>query len=123
MLIALLTLLFLGGGSANAMLDYIADTKPRIKEVVIEDERRAEALGTLKEMRAEQKRFSKLVNGTVKSLKRELAEDPGATGDAFWQDYFAAKQASDQRMIDLRFQLRDQLTREEWEQIFPAPEK
>ena len=49
MLIALLTMLFLGGGTSNAVLEYVADVTPEVKEHVADDTRRAAALTTLKE--------------------------------------------------------------------------
>ena len=120
MLIALLTLLFLGGGSTNAVLTYIADSKPVIKETVADETRRAEALATLKAMKGVQQNHAKVVNKSIKALKKELAAGTDTNTEAFWQDYFASKQVSDEQMIDLRFQLRDQLTREEWDTIFPT---
>lgn len=120
MLVALLTLLFLGGGSTNAMLAYIADSKPLVKEAVVDETRRADALATLKDMKLEQKDYEKVVKKTVKELKARLATDASATSEDFWQKFFAAKQASDEQMLDLRFQLRDQMTREEWQAVFGA---
>lgn len=120
MLVALLTLLFLGGGSTNAMLAYIADSKPLVKEAVVDETRRADALATLKDMKLEQKDYEKVVKKTVKELKARLATDASATSKDFWQEFFAAKQASDEQMLDLRFQLRDQMTREEWQAVFGA---
>ena len=38
--------------------------------------------------------------------------------DSIWSEYFAQRATYNSEMLDLRFQLRDQLTREEWEQIF-----
>ena len=38
--------------------------------------------------------------------------------DAFWQAYFDRTQAADEQMLDLRFRLKEQLTREEWQQVF-----
>jgi len=118
MLVALLTLLFLGGGSTNAILEYVADSRPLIKEAVVDESRQKAALATLKEMKAQQKSYNKLVKGTVKELKSRLETDSGATGEEFWEEYFTAKQASDEEMLDLRFKLRDQLTREEWQVVF-----
>lgn len=123
MLIALLTVLFLGGGSTNAVLAYIAESKPVIKETVVEETRRDAALATLKAMKAVQNEHAKVVNKTVKAFKTQLSADSAASTDAFWSDYFASKESSDERMIELRFQLRDQITREEWETIFPVEEE
>ena len=62
MLIALLTILFLGG-SSTGMLDYIADTRDNVKEVMVKDERRNEALSTIKAMK-------KITKARNKQMKR-----------------------------------------------------
>ena len=124
MLVALLTLLFLGGGGTNAVLAYIGDSRDAVKEVVMDEERQDAALDTLKAMKSRQKEHAKQVRSTIKALKREL-KGPGSRSDlvaATWDAYFESQQASNADMIDLRFQLRDQLTREEWETIFVADE-
>ena len=111
MLIALLTLLFLGGGGSSAVLAEIAESRSEIKEVVVDDERRDAALDTLKDMKARQKAHSKDVRSTIKALKKELkgASDSEVV-DATWDAYFTAMQATNADMIELRFELRDQLT-------------
>ena len=50
MLIALLTILFLSGGS-SVFLDYIADSKDAIKTVMIKDRGQQEALDILNAMK------------------------------------------------------------------------
>ena len=120
MLVALLTLLFLGGGSATAVLTYVADSQDAVKAAVLDDDRRKAALGTLKEMKAVAKNQSKMMQKTVKELKPYVGDQASDDADveALWEDYFERMQVSDQQMLDLRFTLRDQLTREEWEQVF-----
>jgi len=50
MLIAIFTILFLGGGTSG-LLDYIAQTEDNIKVVMEKDDRRKAALATVKEMK------------------------------------------------------------------------
>jgi hypothetical protein len=38
--------------------------------------------------------------------------------EAIWSDYFEAVDEFNSDMIDLRFELKDSVTREEWEQLF-----
>ena len=47
MLIALMTILFLGGGVQDSVLDYIKETKAVVKEVVEDKSRRSEVNETL----------------------------------------------------------------------------
>lgn len=120
MLIALLTLLFLGGGSVTAVLVYVADSEDAVKAAVFDDDRRKAAVGTLKEMKSVAKNQSKIIQETIKELKPYVGDQVSDDADveALWGDYFERMQVTDQEMLDLRFTLRDQLSREEWEQVF-----
>ena len=119
MLIALLTILFLGA-SSTGMLDYIDDTRDNVKEVMVKDERRNEALGTLKAI----KKITKARNKQVKRASKEFtkafagADSSEKVLDDIWAGYFAAIIQHDHKLLDLRFELKEQLTREEWEAIF-----
>jgi len=119
MLIALFTILFLGG-SATGMLDFIADTQDTVKVVMEKDDRRKEALATLKAMKKQTNARNKMVKRASKDLSKTLSSDEvsEANIDAVWDTYFSQRAAYNQEMLDLRFQLRDQLTREEWQQVF-----
>ena len=119
MLIALITILFLGG-DMTGMLDYISDSQDTVKAVMEKDDRRKEALSTLKAMEKRAKARNKVVNGASKDISRLLAQDrtDNAAVDAAWNSYFAERDAYNSDMLDLRFQLKDQITREEWRQIF-----
>jgi hypothetical protein len=120
MIAALIAILFLGGGIEDAVLDYVQYMRGTVKEVVADDERRADARATLNEMKKLTKAHSKSNQKTFKSLLRvmgEMGTEP-ETVDALWDDYFQTVDSYNERMIDLRFELRDTLTREEWEQMF-----
>jgi RNAse (barnase) inhibitor barstar len=119
MLIALMTILFLGGGSA-VLLEYIGDTEDAIKVVMEKDDRRKGALATVKEMKKRTKARNKQVKKTSKELSKVLANhDASSTDlDAVWDVYYAEVEAHNKEMLDLRFELHDRLTRDEWHQIF-----
>jgi hypothetical protein len=120
MIAALIAILFLGGGIEDAVLDYVQYMRGTVKEVVADDERRADARATLNEMKKLTKAHSKSNQKTFKSLlgvMGEMGTEP-ETVDALWDDYFQTVDSYNERMIDLRFELRDTLTREEWEQMF-----
>jgi ABC-type transporter Mla subunit MlaD len=119
MLIAILTILFLGG-SSTGMLDYIADTQDNVKAVMVKDERRTEALATLKAMKKITNARNKQVKRASKELRKVIAsfdQSDDAFG-AIWSGYFATVKQYDHELLDLRYELKEQLTREEWEAVF-----
>jgi hypothetical protein len=120
MLIALFTFLLLGG-SQTGMLDYIADTQDMVEVVVESDDRREEALATLKAMKKVVSARNKMVKSVSKVLNQTLMSDAATDADidAIWEDYFSNRSSKDLDTLDLRYQLKDQMTREEWQQVFP----
>ena len=74
MLIALITILILGG-SSTGMLDYIADTQDNVKVVMQKDDRRKEAVGTLKAMKKRANAHNKMVKGVSKDMKKILPSE------------------------------------------------
>ena len=119
MLIALFTILLLGG-SSTGMLDYIADNQDTVKVVMEKDDRRKEALATLKTMKKRADAHNKMVKRTSKDMNKTLSSDQvtDADIDTIWDAYFSQRVAYNHDMLDLRFQLKDQMTREEWQQVF-----
>ncbi len=121
MLIALITAMLLGGGSAG-LLGYIAEARDSVKTVMERDDRRKAALATLKDMKKRTNARDKQVKKSSKELTAALSQSEinDTDIDAIWDHYIAEVNQHNYDMLDLRFQLRDQLTREEWQQIFPA---
>ncbi len=119
MLIALFTILILGG-SSTGMLDYIADTQDNVKVVMQKDDRRKEAIGTLKAMKKRANAHNKMVKGVSKDMKKILSSEEltDASFDTIWDEYFSQRASYDRDMLNLRYQLKDQMTREEWQQVF-----
>jgi len=121
MLIALFTILFLSA-SSTGLLDYIAESRDNVKAVMVKDDRRDAALDTLKAM----KKITKGRNKDVKRVSKELrkafagADTSDEQLEAIWNGYFVAVNQYDHEIVDLRFELKDQLTREEWEAVFPG---
>ena len=115
MLIALFTMLILGGGDSG-ILNFIADTQDTVKVVMEKGDRQKEALSTLKAMKKRVSAHNKILKRTSADLDKALSTD--ADIDAIWEAYFEQWDAYNNEMLDLRFQFRDQLTREEWQQIF-----
>ncbi len=119
MLIALFTIFFLGG-SNTGMLNFIAETQDTVKVVMEKDDRRKEALDTLKAMEKRTNGHNKMVNSASKDINKTLSnyEATDAGIDTVWEGYFAERADYNRDMLDLRFQLKDQMTREEWQQVF-----
>lgn len=121
MLIALMTILFLGGGTTG-LLDFIGGIEDSIEFVMEKDDRRKGALATVKEMKKRTKARNKQVKKSRKELSKVLA-DPEATEadiNATWETFYAEVESYNADMLDLRFELRDRLTRDEWQQVFSA---
>ena len=124
MLIALFTILLLGGGGSSGLLDFVSDVRDQVKVVVEDKERRKDALKTVKAAKQKTTARTKAFRSLSKRLKAVLksGEYTKQDIDDAWYRFFAINEQHSRESIELRFQLREQLTREEWEQIFPAGE-
>ena len=121
MIVALLSLLFLGGGSGSEILAVLHDTKAEVKEVVVDDERKKAALVTLKSMKARCKEVGKETKKLTKELDNVFKQDDPDVDDVdvIWSRHFEEVDRYNRDMIEMRFELRAALTQEEWETIFP----
>lgn len=125
MIWALLAAYFLGGGVggvSGSMLTPAAVTQfSKQAELVVVDPARAEAaqrtlveLG--KEVKAFEKKFAKSGKQLTRSYRDHTADRDQAL--ALLEDLNSAWETSQQRALDLRFELRDSLTEEEWAALF-----
>ncbi len=120
MLIALFTIMILGG-SSTAALAYIADTQDSVKTVMVkDDDRQKAALSTLKAMKKRTNARNKYVKRASKDMKKTLGQEDIniADIDAIWAGYFAEIDQYDHDMLNLRWQLKEHVNREEWGEIF-----
>jgi hypothetical protein len=122
MLAALLTLLLLGGGSAG-LASAIADTQKDIKQVVVDESRRDDALTVVKNLKARSKSYEKFLKSGSKQMRAALsgAGVTEADVDATWEQLYQARQDFERDLIDARFELRELVTRDEWQQLFARP--
>jgi len=122
MLITLFTILLLGGSSTTGLLDFIGDARDEAKVVIADDDRRAEALGNFKTIKKLTESRNKQVKNSAKELSTVLASPElyDADIDKAWFVYFETVENHNAEMLDLRYELQDQITGEEWERIFPA---
>jgi len=102
------------------MLSFIGETQDAVKTVMVRDERQKAALDTLKLMKKRTNARNKMVKRASKDMSTTLSIDAATDSDidTVWDAYFAQRAAYNQDMLDLRYQLKDQLTREEWQQVF-----
>lgn len=122
MLIALITVLLLGGGS-SAVLANIADYTDAVKEVLEGDNRRDTALETMASLKDLGKQQSKARKDVVKQMETVVADhstSPDVIGD-LWSVYYQEFREINDAAVDYRFELREQLTREEWNRVFRKP--
>ena len=120
MLVALIAYLTLAGGGATGPMLYINAAAEKIEVVVVDEARQEQALLTIESMLGRGKQNNKALDG----LRGQLAEAVsrrdvvGHEIDAIWDEYFELDAQYSHEIIELRFQLRDQLTREEWAAVF-----
>jgi len=124
MLIALYTIFFLGGGGAFGPMDFIDEALDNTKSAIVDDDRRKEATASLKTMKARTKQHTKAIKGLSKEFDSGVSEHDIADEDidAIWDQFFVLDSEYAGDIVEIRFELRDQVTREEWELLFPASE-
>jgi hypothetical protein len=119
MLLALYTI-FILGGSGSGTLDFISDYSDTVKLVVENKEDQKAALSTLKAMKKLTSTYDKDHKRTSKELNTAISSDDLSAIDAVWDKHLQQRSTYDSSMLDLRFELRDQLTSDEWQSIFPS---
>ncbi len=102
------------------MLAYIADTQDIVKIVMVKDNRQKAALNTLKAINKRTNARNRRVKRAMKELNTALSQDDISTADidAIWAGYFAEVDQYKDDMLDLRWELKGHINREEWEAIF-----
>jgi len=122
MLVALLAAYLLGGGGVSGSIltpAVVKDIGKRI-EVSVEEPARAEAMAVIGDLKGEVKAFGKAFGKSGKELTK-LYKDHGASASemqAVLDDLDTEWAAAQTRSIDLRFELKESLTAEEWKAIF-----
>jgi len=120
MLIAtLVALLFLGSG-ASMMIDGIDQTKDSIKSEIVDESARKAALDIVEKLEDTARDYAKADANDEKVLLK-LVQQYGTTNadlknnmDASYQNRLQYQQ----QMLALRFELKDKLTREQWDKVF-----
>jgi hypothetical protein len=121
MLVTLITIFILGGGSGLSGFIYdLGDVKKEIKTVVTDPDRQAGALEIIKDAKSSTKALGKSLKNFSKELDGKL-DDPDLSAaelNTIWDGFMEEVAGYHEYFIDQRFELRDQLSKEEWNAIF-----
>jgi hypothetical protein len=118
MLIAIITILFLGGGASTGWLYDFGDMKAQTKAVIADDERKDAALDVVKEFKARSKAENKRLKALSKQVKNAVTVADVEGNDA--QVVYLGNELLDNTrsyykdLLDLRFELKQNFTRDEW---------
>jgi hypothetical protein len=121
MLIATLTaLLFLGSG-ANMMLDGINQMKDNTKDSIVEESARKAALDVIEKLEDTAKDYAKANSDDGKELLKQIQRYETTTDELQnkLDASFQRRIQYQQEMLALRFELKDKLSHEQWEKVFP----
>jgi len=120
----LLAAYFLGGGVSGSMLTSasVKQLNEQAEEVIADPARAEAARQTLTELRQEVKAFQKLFSKSGRQLNKFYKDHAADVNQALavLEELNSRRDASQQRAIDLRFELRDSLTEEEWAALFAS---
>jgi len=119
MLIALFTILLLGGGTTIKKKN-IGDAQDTVKIVMPKGDEQKAALSTLKAMKKRTTTLNKAAKQTAKEIDKAFGDHDTTAADLddIWDGYFAAVDKYNHDMLNLRFELKESVSREEWQQVF-----
>lgn len=120
MLIAtLIALLFLGSG-ANMMLDGIDQMKHNVKSEIVDESARKAALDVVDRLEDTAKDYAMADNNDEKELIKLIQDYGSSTADlkANMDASYQQRVQFQKDMLALRFELKDKLSREQWEKVF-----
>lgn len=117
---ALIALLFMGGSGANFMLDGIDQMKDNVKHQISDETVRKAALDVVERLEDTAKDYGKTDSKDEKALLKLIQDfdSPAADLKANMDASFQQRLAYQKEMIVLRSELKDQLSREQWENVF-----
>jgi hypothetical protein len=116
MLAALITILFLSGGASTGLLYDFGDVKKMVKTHIAEEERKDAALDVVKEFKRRAKAQRKQMKASTKQIQEVLTPSTASDNElaSLGQRYIEDSRAYYSDLLDLRFKLKEQFTREEW---------
>jgi len=122
MLVTIITILFLTGGASAGLLYDFGSMKKQVKTYVTDEERKDAALDVVKEFKARAKAENKKLKALKKQVEGSLNESPAADEQLTYlgEELINSTRAYYADMLDLRFKIREQFTREEWTAAYAA---
>ena len=122
MLIALLTVMLLGGGSYD-LSAFIAEGQDNIESAVEDPQRRQTAMDTLLAMEdfmsSDNSETTALIERTQQAFSEEKVWSAEEL-DALFSEARSFRADRAERFIELRLELKTALTSEEWAETFPS---
>jgi hypothetical protein len=122
MLIALLTLMLLGGGSYD-LSTFIAQGQENIESAVEDPQRRQSALDILaameESMASDNSETTTLIERTQQAFSKDKVWSAEEL-DALFSEARSFRADRAERFIELRLELKTALTSEEWAETFPS---
>ena len=122
MLIALLTVMLLGGGTYD-LSTFIAEGQENIESAVENPERRQSALDILAAMEETMAPDNSETTALIERTQQAFSEEKVWSAeelDALFAEASLLKADRAQRFIELRLELKEALTGEEWAEAFPS---
>ena len=121
MLVGLFAILFLGG-SSYFLLEDIEIVQDRVEDAIVDVSQRDRAKDILGQMEDVAKERKKMVKDMVDQISN-LVDDPIVSDpelDTLMADYWAIVEVDHRTLIELRFDLKEHVTRDEWQILFKA---
>ena len=122
MLIALLTVMLLGGGSYD-LSTFIAEGQDNIESAVDDPQRRQTALDILLAMEDFMSSGNSETSALIARTQQAFSEEKVWSAeelDALFAEARTLKAERAERFIELRLELKAALTSEEWAEVFPS---
>ena len=122
MLIGMIISLIFGGGAQNVAVskeDY-KETKAEIMEVMLDIEQRQEVIQVLYGLKRKSKKYSKRYLKHMRPIIKELKQYE-SLDDVLDEELAGAdgiRHGWNEEVFKARFEIRDLMTREEWESVF-----
>jgi hypothetical protein len=127
-LILLATWLFFGGGASSALVVYerpASEMKKAIKRVIADEVRKDAILSNLSDWKSRQKKQDKEVSADREELLETLRHKATQRSDLAptMAKLDATLDEMDRNFLDLRFRVKEQVTRAEWAEIVARPDR
>ena len=128
LLVPLFLLIFAGTslafGPDLSSQDQLRQAGARVLAIVDDPTRRVYAEQTIASILSESKRFHRVFSATSKEIQEQYQDHAASEEEAFFtlNQLNTEWEYSQEHMADLQFDLRRQLTEDEWNEVYRSPE-